>query len=357
MNKEKNIWQKPAKNGCQFKFIEAVSKYMEPSIKKIIREFLPKAEPKIISTHEGEINRVVLFSDSGKEFALRIKKKPFSEESLIFEKEFLDDLSVISLPVTVPDIFPDKSGSFFVEDEDNFYSLMSRVPGRQRFEKWYESHLFSAEDVRQGFHLLGSLHNAYREIHIEDRKKSPSVFRLLDQFEKRFNEPDIAEGVLHRKILEENKFLSQKITQIRKDLEDSGYKDLPIFSVHYDINYTNVFWEDEKIVSLIDFDWAQFSTLEFDFAQMCKLTCGSFAIVGNSNLFDESRLKMAIEAYNERSEIKLQDNNLLRTLLDVSSLFLAHWALDTFSREQADEEYYAYFFQAGIDRLHQEISL
>jgi Ser/Thr protein kinase RdoA (MazF antagonist) len=329
---------------------------MEPPTEKIIREFLPKAELKIVSTHEGEINRVVLFSDGGKEFALRIKKKSFPEENLLFEKEFLGALGASDLPVATPEIIADISGKPFFEDGENIYSLMSRVPGRQRFEKWYESHLFSAEDVRQGFHLLGSLHNACRKIRIEDRKKSLSVFDLLDQFEKRFNEPNISEGALHKNIPEENKFLSQKITQIRKDLEGSAYKDLPIFPVHYDINYTNVFWEDGKIVSLIDFDWAQFSTSEFDFAQMCKLTCGSFVIAGSSNLFDENRLKIAIEAYNEKSVIKLQDNNLLRALLDVSSLFLAHWALDTFSREQADEEYYASFFQAGIDRLHQPIS-
>lgn len=328
---------------------------MKTQINKIVRKYLPKADPQIISTHEGEINQVVLFSDGGKEFALRMKKKPFPKESLLFEKEFLDVLNLANLPVTVPEILSDKSGGFFVEDEDNFYSLMSRVPGRQRFEKWYESHLFSEEDVRQGFSLLRSLHNVYRKIGMEDRKKSLGVLELLDKFEERFNGYEIVGDMIAAMTGKEKEFLNHKIEQVRKDLEHADYGERPLFPVHYDINYTNVLWEGGKIVSLIDFDWAQFSTLEFDFAQMCKLTCGSFAIAGNSNLFDKKKLEIAIEAYNEKSDAKFMDEKLLKALLDASSLFLAHWALDTFSRERAKEEYYASFFQAGIDRLHQEI--
>ncbi len=326
-------------------------------IDKIIRNFLPEAKPEIVSWHQGEINRVVIFSDAGKEFALRIKKKPFPESSLIFEKDFLDSLNNFVLSVEVSKIFPTVSGDYFFEDDEHFYSLMSRVPGAQRFEKWYESHLFTLEDVKQGFSILGLLHNSCRQIEIEDRKKSPSVLELLDQFEKRFAQTDSMVGVFHEAVVRERGFLLEKIGQIRDELKLANYEKLSLFPVHYDINYTNVLWSGEKIVSLIDFDWAQFSTLEFDFAQMCKLTCGSFKISSGDNLLDEEKLRVALEAYNEKADVPLKDEKLLVTLLDCSSLFLAHWASDTFSQEKTKEKYYLSFFQAGLDRLRQEIKL
>jgi Ser/Thr protein kinase RdoA (MazF antagonist) len=266
-------------------------------------------------------------------------------------------LNLADLPVVVPEIFADKLGEPFAEDEDNIYTLMSRVPGQQRFNAWYESQLFTEADIKQGFQILGELHNAYQKINITDRKNEPNVLELLDRFEIKFGETEIVGNLMAELIQKEKKYITFRIKQIRKNLEAESYKQLPLFPTHHDINYTNVLWEGEKIVSLIDFDWARFSTLEFDFAQMCKLTCGSFSMTGNSNLFDKKRLETALAAYNERSNYKIENKKLLANLLDVSSLFLAYWAVDTYSKERTKEEYYLSFFQAGIDRLHQEIIL
>ena len=326
-------------------------------VKKIVENFWPATDLEIVGRHAGEINQVILFSSGGEEFALRIKKKPFPENNLIFEKEFLDALGALELPVAVPKIFMTIPGEPFFEGGEHFYSLMTRVPGDPRFEKWYESHLFSLEDVRQGFEILGKLHNNYRKIYIEDKKKSLSVLELLNQFERRFARADLPAGEFRETLEKEKEFLQDKIRKIREILKDCNYEKLPIFPVHYDINYTNVLWSGEKIVSLIDFDWAQFSTLEFDFSQMAKLTCGSFKIASGDNLLDEEKLRVALEAYNEKADVLFKDEKLLVTLLDCSSLFLTHWALDTFSQEKTKEEYYLSFFQTGIGRLKQKITL
>jgi Ser/Thr protein kinase RdoA (MazF antagonist) len=328
---------------------------MGKNINIVIKKFLPGAEPKLLSVHKGELNRVLIFNDSKLEYALRIKKKPFPLANLVFEKDFLDALNKEDLPITIPKIFPGEFGLPYIEDLENFYTLMSRVPGEQRFKAWYESHLFSDEDVRQGFELLGSLHNIYRRIKIEDRKASPSVYDLLDTFERRFGEPQLPEGQFIKFVRAENEFIKKSIERVRKGLDDSNYKDIPLFPVHYDLNYTNVLWGSNKIVSLLDFDWAQFSTLEFDFAQTCKLVCGSFSITGSSNLYNNGRMKIAMMAYNKKSNVKIHGGDSLHALLDAGSLFLAHWALDTYAREKINEKYYFSFFLDGLSRLHQKI--
>jgi Ser/Thr protein kinase RdoA (MazF antagonist) len=203
--------------------------------------------------------------------------------------------------------------------------------------------------------LLAQLHNVYRKINIPDFKNSPDEFSLLDRFRKNLiNTDQIPEGRFKQIIVDNRSVILDKMQEINEKLMEKEYKNFPRYPTHYDLNFTNVLWKDDEIVSILDFDWAQYSTLEFDFCQACKLTGGLFSINGHSNEFLGERLKLALQTYNKHAEVPFEDPKILVLLLDISSLFLLNWSIEFFKDDPKKEDYFIHFFQTGFDRIFQK---
>jgi Ser/Thr protein kinase RdoA (MazF antagonist) len=246
-------------------------------IKRITANFLSDSDIQVISTESGEYNEAYLLSASSGEYALRTKKKPVHiiPADIQYEVEFMEKLSAAQSFVHIPKTIPTASGDLLFEDADGYYNMQTRVPDGQHVKKWYESHLLSIEDIKELFSTLARLHNVYREFEMTHTKYSPTVFELFAGYRALLDE-SLPEGPFNTMLAAQRSFLLGKIQTVEDGLRRLHYESCKRYPVHYDMSACNVLWERGKIVSLIDFDWVQESTLEFDFARCVMETAGGY---------------------------------------------------------------------------------
>ena len=327
---------------------------MDNKINIIIEKYFKDANFKKINEYGGEINKILILDINGKEYALRYRPTSQDKNDLKFEYEFLKELNKHDLEVEIPKIILTENGNYYTEHEGYTYSLLTKVSGEQIFPNWHDSHLHTETHLISGFKLLAKLHNAYRKINIPDYKNSQSELDLLNRFKETIlNINQMPQGEFKQVVADKKYIILDKIQKTEEGLKEKEYNNYPKFPTHYDLNFTNVLWKGDEISSIIDFDWAQYATLEFDFCQACKLTGGLFSINGHLNEFIENRLKLALKTYNKHSEIPLEDPEILALLLDVSSLFLLNWSIEFFKKNPEKEKYFINFFHAGLDRISQ----
>ncbi len=325
----------------------------ELSINETVRNFIPDTDPRIIGVESGEYNKAYLLTTGGHEYALRIKKKPvqINMSDVAYEIEFMEKLANAQNFIQIPKTIRTTSGDILYEDSEAYYNLQTRVAGGTRIEKWYRSHELSIEDVREIFSKLALLHNASRSIRMASTKNSPTVLDYISDY-RVVLKTGLPEGEFNSVLAKNRELLENGLDALELSLHQYDYEKLRRYPTHYDTSAMNVLWKNGKIVSLIDFDWAQDSTFEFDFCHSVMHSCGGYIVGGNTdNLFNVPKVRTAFESYNSAAEAPFGNRRLIEALLDASSFFLAFWGLKTFLEEKNKESYYMSFFQAGVDRL------
>jgi len=329
----------------------------EDAIRAVVNEFVSSEGFTFEGIERGEGNEVYLLSTVDGAYALRSKKKPvtFDQAGVAYEVEFANVLAAAQLPVHVPRNIETKAGMLLFENDQAFFNLQTRVPGAQRFEAWYTTDTLTPDDIDQMFTALAYLHNASAQNPLANKKESPTVFDLLAKFGKRLEEVVPFAGPFGESLEQNRVLLSEKIKTVGEVLDHLNYAGLSTYPVHYDLNIKNVLWEDTRVTSVIDFDWAQESTFYFDFCRTAMLTCGNFGFGTGETTFNRERLDRALSAYAVVSRAPLGDPALFAPLLDMSTLFFVDWALKRFVRDQADEERFHTIFKAGVSRLRAQL--
>jgi len=326
-------------------------------IQRIVANFIPDSDIKLIGTESGEYNKAYLFSTEREKYALRVKKKPVTiiYADVAYEVEFMENLASAQKRIHIPTTIKTVSGDLLFENETAYYNLQTLVPGGRRIDKWYGSHTLSLDDIKEIFSALAVLHNVSRGFHLTNSKKSPTVFEYLIDYRKLLQNK-LPPTAFSEVVNKNRRFLEEKLDALEHTLHKLHYENCKKYPTHYDTSAMNVLWEGGKVVSLIDFDWAQDSTLEFDFCHSAMHSCGSYIAGGaDNNLFDEEKVKVALESYNKEAKVPFENRELIAALLDASSFFLAFWGLQTFLVEKNRESYYVGFFQSGLDRLKNPI--
>ena len=323
------------------------------NIKRIISNFLSDSDVQVEGEASGEYNKVYLLETSSGKYALRVKRKPLSidAQALAYEMEFIERLGSAQNKIHVPHTIRTKSGEYLFVDKDAYYNLQTLVPGAKRIDKWYESGSLAVSDVAELFSTLALLHRACRGVKMTHTKYSPTVYELFAGY-RMMLEKGLPDGPFNNMLKAERTFLEDKLHGVEKRLNELGYGECASYPVHYDTSACNVLWDAGQIISLIDFDWVQKATFEFDFARSVMLTCGGYTQSGNStNTLDPVKVRTALSSYNASSEEPLEQMEMTRSLIDASSLFLTFWAVRTFIEEGNREPYFLSFFQSGLDRL------
>jgi len=321
---------------------------MEAYIQKAVNHFLD-GEAILIEKHEGENNIIWIIDIDMNKYVLRENKVNVSKEQLLFEARFLEELNKMDLPLKVPQIMKTKDGKLFLDFEGRAFTLYKYIEGKKRYE-WSSSNI-PEEDVEKAYEILAKMHNAYSKISIDRNDEKPNVIDMLDAFYENLLRVKAPKGE-YASFLEQNKaFIAETIRNVKTRLISLGYANLPEYPVQVDFHLGNIIWKGKEMVGLIDFDWSQYSTLEWDFCKSCKMICGNFKHSGESNEFDRRKLALALKTYNKYAERKLANIPLLQELLKFSSLFLINWSLEWFTKNKDKEEYYLSFLQAGVERL------
>jgi Ser/Thr protein kinase RdoA (MazF antagonist) len=325
----------------------------------IARHFISDVDVKITAEESGEYNRAYLLSASSGEYALRTKMKPINIDpaDIAYEVEFMEKLAGAQSIIHIPKTIKTTSGELLFEDAVGYYNMQTRVPGGQHVKKWYQSDLLTTKDMEELFSMLAQLHNVYRTIEMTNKKRSPTVFELFAGY-RVLLESALPVGPFQTLLAEQSSFLKEKLRIVEDALRGLGYESHKRYPVHYDMSACNVLWEQGKIVSLIDFDWVQESTLEFDFARCVMETCGSYTEAGSvNNLLNVEKLHVALDAYNTHAVEPFKNIELMEQVIDAGSLFLTFWGIRTFLEVGDKERYFMSFFQAGLDRLKTPIQL
>ena len=323
-------------------------------LKRVIKNFVTDADDiEMLGIERGEYNKAYLVSIGSDKYALRIKKKPVRLIPLDteYEAEFMEKLENTQTTIHIPKTMRTIAGNLLYEDADAYYNLQTLVPGGRRIEKWYRSHELGLEDIQEIFSKLALLHNACRTIHMSATKKSPTVLEYISDYRSMLR-GGLPAGEFNDALAEQHDFLESNLNVLEHSLRELEYEKCKKYPTHYDTSAMNVLWERGRIASLIDFDWAQDSTLEFDFCHSAMHSCGGYTVGGSSdNLFDENKVRAAFESYNRVANAPFENRKLIAALLDASSFFLAFWGVKTFMDEKSKESYYLGFFRAGVDRL------
>lgn len=321
---------------------------MESYIQKALKHFLD-GDPILVEKHEGENNIIWIIDIDMDKYVLRENKVNISKKQLIFEARFLEELNKRKLPLKVPQIIKTRKGELFLDYEGRPFTLYRYIEGKKRYE-WNSSDI-PEEDIEKAYEILAKLHDAYSKISIDRNNEKPDIIAMLDSFYDNLIKISVPKGE-YRSFLEENKpYVAESIRKVKLKLISLKYKDLPKYPIQADFHLGNTVWKDNDMVGLIDFDWSQYSTLEWDFCKSCKMICGNFRYSGENNDFDRKKLALALKTYNRHAERKLASIPLLQELLKVSSLFLINWSLEWFARNKDKEQYYLSFLKAGVERL------
>src|SRR3989338_61119 len=322
-------------------------------VRRIASNFLTDSDVEVVGTESGEYNKAYLLSASSGEYALRTKKKPLATipGDIAYEVEFMEKLAAAQSIVHIPTTIRTFSGEVLFEDVDAYYNLQTRVPGGQHVKKWYGSHHLSMADIKELFSTLSQLHNVYRGFEMKGKKNSPTVFELFAGY-RTMLDVKLPSGPFKDALEARRSFLLEKLRSVEEGLRKYNYESTKRYPVHYDMSACNVLWEEGRIVSLIDFDWVQESTLEFDFARCIMETAGGYKEAGSlNNLLDAEKVRIAFDSYNAMSESPFETPRLLEYIIDAGSLFLTFWSIRTYLEVKDKESYFLSFFRAGLDRL------
>jgi len=326
---------------------------LQSDLNSILKNYFNNPTFKIISEHGGEINTILKINIEGNDYFLRPKSLD-GKNDLKFEHELLEELEKHNLSVKIPKVLLTQDGNHYAEHDGKLYTLFTKIPGEVRFPNWHDSHMHSEDHEKELFKLLAELHNILRKINIPDYKNSQSEFELLERFKNNIlNANTLPKGNYKQKVIDNSQILLNKIINIQFKLNEKDYHNHPKFITHYDFHYNNVLWDNNKIVSLLDFDWAQYSSFEYDFCTSLKCAGGLYSINGYSNKYLKQKLKLALKTYNKYADVPFEDPELLATLLDLGSLFLLNWSLEFYIKNPEKGDYYINFLQAGLDRIQQ----
>jgi Ser/Thr protein kinase RdoA (MazF antagonist) len=190
----------------------------------------------------------------------------------------------------IPSCIPIKSVSNddYVEINNTFYAIFNKIDGEQYTRK--NAPIWTYKKLGE---LHAKMHKAGEEYIYESKEVERRKVNRKDKFMRIYNE--ILPLVKDKRILES--------LEIKKKFMDSAIE--PTISTdgyvleHGDLTIENVFWKDREIISVIDFDSAQYEHPYFHILRSLRIM---FAIDGYGKEF-EDRLRRFLKGYQSISKI------------------------------------------------------
>lgn len=261
-------------------------------IKKLLEKFnlgiIRKIKPLATS---GNISYIV--NTNKKNHLLRLSPLGFrwrSKQEIDAELEIINYLLKKKFPVAKP--ITTINGEQIISWKNHFGYLREFVDAKPKLNP-------TLDEVKQFGELVGIFHNLinnyktkYKRKHIWDLKETKKNF-----------EQD-------KKIILKSNFKQKKefVERFEKEIFQLNFpKSLPSGTIHEDLGKRHVLWQEDKIISIIDFDRNYYGKLILDLGEACRGWCFS----KNWKKWDDDKFRALLNGYKSKRKLTSQEKKYL----------------------------------------------
>lgn len=206
---------------------------------------------KVKATEQGTVNKTFFVEAQAGNFVLKIYNDSASAAQIQYEHCLLAHLQTRNLSFTVPTAIPDDSGEtlLFIERDNSLLrvSLQNLISGKPAHRQNI-NHIYAAAQA------LGELHQALADFDSKGELVTLPAWGDLESIH-----PLVKNPLEVPQLLELNSEREQRVVNILTELLEVApklYQSLPVQTIHGDYLCPNVFVEDDRVVGILDFEFA-----------------------------------------------------------------------------------------------------
>jgi Ser/Thr protein kinase RdoA (MazF antagonist) len=233
--------------------------------------------------------------------------------SVLFESELIAHLTAHHFPC--PRQLKNKLGAHIGTYHDKPYAIYEFIEGKHI----EDPSVYHLQQVIQKAAELQILTRDFHSVYTEDRwNYTPDLCRLLAHQEAaRIN----------------TKFAWNKYSWLVHELSNLDLPPtLPKGICHCDFHFSNILFQEDEFVALLDFDDANYTYLQFDLVGLMEYWAWPYTVT----IFDLDKAREVVGAYMSYRQLSLLEQNHLFDAYKLSILFDCVWY---FSRGSADDFY------------------
>lgn len=288
----------------------------DPAYDRIIAAWQLGTPQQIVRPNSGTVNTVVKITIDGRNYFLRAYRHPdrAPREHAVIAHACAHDFPAIA-PLSLPD------GTTLLDQDDRRYALFPRATGRQ-----YARDALTTTAITAMGANLAALHHALRDYpHAQARR----VARILDRDATLARITQLEQAIRQRDGTDQHDPIALTRLTARRDwLERSSASaaiDLLIFGeqlIHGDYQETNLFFSDDQICGVIDWDQSHLASRAWEIMRVLDLVYG----------FHPEPCRLFLTAYRATQQLTLDELDAAATAY---SLAQAHnlWIYEAYYLE------------------------
>lgn len=259
------------------------------NIKKIIYQYFPKSTNISLEQYkEGAVNltyHLTVEENGGKKDYLLQKMNTIFDVSVMKDIEYITN-HLSSKKIKTQKIVKTQKGDMFVKDGTSWWRMFTYIPGKVFYDT------FSSNQARESGKLVGAFHNALIDCNYKFKFKLPH-----------YHDTDFIMKKLRFTLIKNKN--TNKYKQLKNFAENilSSYKELPKNIklprriIHGDLKRSNVLFDNNKAIALIDIDTLMHGTIVVELGDALRDWCMRGGEDAGKAHFDKSIYASALDGY------------------------------------------------------------